>query len=158
MRKTLPSKLTDGRIRHGAYATPDSYGPCGAFDIFGPRGGRLHIIASYDESWEHVSVSVMHRLPNWDEMCYVKNLFWDEEETVIQFHPPKSEYVNCHANCLHLWKPVLGQIKTPESWRVGPKTGETHDEREAKIQDYFSRQRTGAAMPAGPELSERHDD
>lgn len=40
-------------------------------------------------AWEHVSVSLAHRCPSWEEMCFVKSLFWKEEETVIQFHPKK---------------------------------------------------------------------
>jgi len=37
-------------------------------------------------------------------MCFVKALFWRSDETVIQFHPPESEYVNDHPHCLHLWR------------------------------------------------------
>jgi hypothetical protein len=53
--------------------------------------------------WEHVSVS-SKTIPSWDEMCYVKSLFWDNEESVIQVHPKKSEYVNLAKTCLHLWR------------------------------------------------------
>lgn len=73
--------------------------------------------------WDHVSVSIPteNRCPTWEEMCFVKSLFWDGEDTVIQFHPPESEYVNNHKFCLHLWKPVGEQIKTPPSIMVGTK-------------------------------------
>lgn len=64
----------------------------------------LHVIASSDGGWEHVSVSHRYRNPNWEEMCFIKNLFFDENETVIQFHPKKSEYVDIHKTCLHLWR------------------------------------------------------
>lgn len=63
--------------------------------------------------WEHVSVSLYNRLPTWDEMCLVKSLFWDEEETVIQFHPKKSQYVNQHPFCLHLWKKIGVDAELP---------------------------------------------
>lgn len=46
-------------------------------------------------------------------MCYIKSLFWDDEEVVIQYHPKKSEYVNLHPYCLHLWKPIGIEIPTP---------------------------------------------
>ena len=46
-------------------------------------------------------------------MCKVKDLFWGEEETVLQFHPRKSEYVNAHPRCLHLWKQVGVDVKLP---------------------------------------------
>lgn len=59
------------------------------------------------ESWEHVSVSVYpkaKRLPSWREMQVIKDLFWRKDETVVEFHPAESEYVNVY-DCLHLWKP-----------------------------------------------------
>jgi hypothetical protein len=37
-------------------------------------------------------------------MCFVKGLFWDDEDVAIQFHPAKSEYVNFHPFALHLWR------------------------------------------------------
>lgn len=66
---------------------------------------RLNVVASIDDGWEHVSVSLQHRQPTWDEMCFVKRKFWEDEEMIIQYHPKKSEYVNVHKYCLHLWKP-----------------------------------------------------
>jgi hypothetical protein len=56
------------------------------------------------EGWEHVSVSLANRCPTWDEMCFVKQLFWKDDETVLQFHPPKSDYINNMPYCLHLWR------------------------------------------------------
>ena len=69
--------------------------------------------------WEHVSVSRRDRCPTWDEMCLVKALFWDEEDCVIQYHPPRSEYVNNHPNCLHLWRPIGVSLPMPPSIMVG---------------------------------------
>ena len=54
-------------------------------------------------------------------MCFVKNLFWGEDETVVQFHPPKSEYVNNHPYCLHLWRNTRTGYKLPPSILVGIK-------------------------------------
>lgn len=51
---------------------------------------RLHavaIIASWGGGWEHVSVSLSNRCPTWEEMCMVKDIFWGEDECVIQFRP-----------------------------------------------------------------------
>jgi hypothetical protein len=72
----------------------------------------------FSNGWEHVSVSGW-RCPNWEEMCYVKDLFWYEEELVVQFHPPKSRYINCHPTCLHLW--ARKDVPQPPSDLVGPK-------------------------------------
>lgn len=46
-------------------------------------------------------------------MCKVKDLFWDEEDVVVQFHPRKSEYVDNHKYCLHLWRKAGVDIETP---------------------------------------------
>lgn len=67
----------------------------------------LHVIASDWGTWQHVSVSLANRCPNWREMSFVKDLFWDEEEECIQFHPKRSQYVNFMEHCLHIWKPPI---------------------------------------------------
>ena len=66
-----------------------------------------------ETGWDHVSVSLRNRCPNWEEMSLVKNIFWDEDETVVQFHPKKQEYVNFHPYCLHMWKRVDKDIELP---------------------------------------------
>ncbi len=81
----------------------------------------LRCIVSDQAGWEHVSVSLRSRCPTWGEMCAIKNLFWDEDEVVVQFHPAKSDYVNCHPYCLHLWRPVGGVFPMPPAEMVGPR-------------------------------------
>lgn len=127
MRKTVPDKLEAGRFTTGWMASDASYGFYGAFEIQGPCGAALRIVASggdadlkVSEGWEHVSISTQRRPPNWQEMCFVKTLFWEPEETVIQFHPPESSYVNNHPHCLHLWKPPF-EVRLPPSILVGIK-------------------------------------
>jgi len=125
MRNILPSILELGRKTDGHLATTIHDGCVGMFHILGPCGQTLRIISSgtgeHCMGWEHVSISLQNRCPNWIEMCFVKNLFWDEEEAVMQLHPPKSDYVNIAKTCLHLWKPINAQIPLPPSIMVGPK-------------------------------------
>jgi hypothetical protein len=53
-------------------------------------------------------------------MCFIKDTFWDGEDCVMQLHPPRSEYVNNHPYCLHLWRPTDGRvIPQPPSIFVG---------------------------------------
>lgn len=87
------------------------------------------IIASWGGGWEHVSVSPYkhHIIPSWDDMCYIKNLFWNEDECVVQYHPPKSQYVNMMPNCLHLWKPVGHEFEMPPSILTGLRDGQTRE-------------------------------
>ena len=86
MLSSVPDKLERGRFREGAYGSDESYGFYDAFEIQGPCGERLRIISSaWDETgWEHVSVSTRRRPPNWQEMCFVKDLFWDEEDGTVR--------------------------------------------------------------------------
>lgn len=119
-------KLEPYRVRNGFFASQPGE-DAGAFTIPGPRGENLRIIASsgdpsIDVHWEHVSVSLRHRTPTWEEMCYVKSLFWDEEETVMQLHPPKSRWINNHRYCLHLWRPLQAMIPLPPDETVGNKS------------------------------------
>lgn len=90
----------------------------GAFFIKRLGCKDLFIIANSGNDWDHVSVSCRGSVPTWEDMCFVKSLFWDEDETVVQFHPRKSEYVNFANNCLHLWKFNDGDFPTPPSWMV----------------------------------------
>lgn len=94
----------------------------GAAIVRGPCGRNLAVIFSDGQDWEHVSVSLEKRMriPNWQEMCYIKDLFWDEEDCVVQYHPPKSQYVNCCPNCLHLWRTIMEVMPTPDPNLVGP--------------------------------------
>lgn len=61
-----------------------------------------------EDGWEHVSVSPKkpHKIPSWNDMCQLKDIFFKDDEEVLQLHPKKSEYVNIAENCLHLWKPI----------------------------------------------------
>lgn len=113
----VPNKYRFREQSH-PYGSDDSLGNCGAFVV--PFNGFLiNVLASDGEGWEHVSASYSSRCPNWQEMCFLKDLFWDAEDIVIQFHPRASEYVNRHPYTLHLWRPIGVEIPTPPRELVG---------------------------------------
>lgn len=91
----------------------------GIFNIPLPSGETAGVVISNGGGWEHVSVSIKGRCPRWQEMCFIKQLFWEDEEEVIQYHPKKSEYVNLHPYCLHLWRPIGVELPTPPKEFVG---------------------------------------
>lgn len=64
------------------------------------------VIYSTGAGWEHVSVAPFKKsvTPSWDDMCFIKELFWKDNEAVIQIHPKKEDYINNVENCLHLWR------------------------------------------------------
>ncbi len=76
-------------------------------------GQKLRVIASNGFGWDHVSVSHKKRCPTWHEMNRIKEIFFDEDDVVIQFHPPKKDYVNVHPFCLHLWRSHTDPIQLP---------------------------------------------
>jgi len=106
------------RVKTGHMGSDDTYGNNGYF-IIPHESYELKVIASDGEGWEHVSVSLPTRTPNWKQMCFIKDLFWEKTDCVIQYHPPESEYVNNHEHCLHLWRPIEQTIPTPPSILVG---------------------------------------
>ena len=126
MRKIIPDRLSKARVRTGGYGSDDTFGMNGAFRLIGPNGALLVIMASDGEApaadgWEHVSVSLANRCPNWPEMCAVKSLFWEPEETVVQFHPPESSYISNHPYTLHLWRDTRDEHRLPPPILVGVK-------------------------------------
>lgn len=119
------------RLVGGPYGSRKKDGNNGAFLIPAPDGLvvlryndgtvplALTVIASDGEGWEHVSVSTPQRCPTWREMDRVKRLFWDDEDTVMQFHAPRSMWVSTHPYTLHLWRPTNTEISLPPPILVG---------------------------------------
>lgn len=95
----------------------------GSFFVPAPGGEILFIIAAdgTETGWEHVSLharrkhrtTITQHTPTWDHMCFVKGLFWEPTEAVMQLHPAEEDYVNCHPHVLHLWKPVGQPVPMP---------------------------------------------
>lgn len=119
------------RATRGPLASDSSIGNNGFFFIPHPKVKDYYIVvvASNSGGWDHLSVSInsehaknkTKRCPTWEEMCFVKGLFWDEKATVIQYHPAKDDYINNHPACLHLWRPQNDDIPTPPPEMVGLK-------------------------------------
>lgn len=81
----------------------------------------MTVVASDQTGWDHVSVSLPSITPTWSMMCFVKDLFWEDHEVVVQYHPKKEDYVNLHKHCLHMWRIQTDAIPIPPTWMVGPK-------------------------------------
>lgn len=125
---------------HPFLGSDSSYGNNGFFIIPHNRISLYYYQCQVSDGmgWHHVSVSLIkevsvqhtkgrakwikqtvERCPTWEEMCYIKSLFWDDEDSVMQLHPPKSQWVNNHPYCLHLWKPDQAEIPLPLQIMVG---------------------------------------
>lgn len=120
------------RVLKGPMGSNESYGTNGCFVIKHPKINEYfyQVIASVGMGFEHVSVTlhskkrIVDRCPTWGEMCWIKDVFWDKTDWVVQYHPPESEYVNQAKTCLHLWRPTDAELPVPDSILVGFKETE----------------------------------
>lgn len=78
-------------------------------------GDIWHIRISDGLGWRHLSISNAQRsvMPTWSIMCRAKDLFFGDDELVVQYHPPKADYVNDHQFCLHLWQSLDEPMPAP---------------------------------------------
>jgi hypothetical protein len=79
-----------------------------------------YICASNGGGWDHVSITRYdEKIPKWGEMCNVKDMFFEKHETVVQFHPKETEYIDNCRYCLHLWRNQDDELQLPPSIFVG---------------------------------------
>jgi len=68
---------------------------------------KLRVMAGVEENggqrWLHVSMSHPKRMPTYDDMCYLKKFWFGEEALAVEIHAPKSQHINHHPTCRHLW-------------------------------------------------------
>ncbi len=69
--------------------------------------------------WHHISMSIKHRYPTWDEILDARYTFFPDTAEVVQILPPKAEYVNIHKNCFHLYSPVNGRMFRTDEFEKG---------------------------------------
>ena len=108
--KSLEEISADRRINLTKSVNPNElWGDCSV------NGIKCSLIASWYGGWEHVSIAPYDKkiTPSWNDMCKLKNMFWSEDEAVVQIHPRKQDYVNAAKNCLHLWKPIEQELPLP---------------------------------------------
>ena len=125
MREVMPLDLQGHRI-FGLDTDHPTDWRHGAYEVLASTGETLRLISSHGYGWEHVSVSVRRkkpRVPNWSEMAWVRDLFWTDEESVFQFHPPKKDYVNFNEFVLHLWRHTDFVFPLPPKWMIAPYDG-----------------------------------
>lgn len=121
-------RITNGRDTR--FNTDSSYGMNGAFQIRYAKDNAIEFFVIVSDGsgmvdnvpWEHVSARARRvngagrayeRVPSWEEMCWLKELFWRDDEVAVQYHPKKSDYVNLHPHVLHLWRFTGGDMPTP---------------------------------------------
>jgi hypothetical protein len=83
-------------------------GPAGSLPAMGGtkayRMGACQILVSPGHDGWHLSISRPDRLPSWEELRDARYALVPEDVTMAMFLPPRSEYVNVHETCLHLYE------------------------------------------------------
>ncbi len=125
MRKS-PNTLVEKyrRSKAGLLSSSVLNGNNGIFVI--PRNGvRLLCVVSDQLGWDHISVTVktkkmtqIKRCPTWDELSFLKDLFFEPEEVVVQLHVPDADHISVHDYCLHLWRKQGQEHPLPPSLMV----------------------------------------
>ena len=119
----VPNQFRIRPKEHRILGSEDEAGNNGMFKIPLEDGVFAYALATDGLGWQHVSVHIVdngkEELPTWEEMCLIKDMFWDKEARVVQYHPPHSEYVNDHETTLHLWRPIAVKIPAPPKEFVG---------------------------------------
>ncbi len=125
MRQHSMRTMEQYRMEHsGPFPTKHRSGVTGFY-----QAEILRIIASngtngdgqVEVPWDHVSVSTEHRCPTWEEMEWVREQFFKDDELVLQFSVPRDEEaVNHHPYCLHMWKHHDQVVVVPPPILVGP--------------------------------------
>lgn len=90
-----------------------------------PRKGNFRgfyqVIATDGAGWDHISVCLLdsnfnfrERTLTWDEMCEIKDIFFKNNETTVEFHPREEDYIDEHPWVLHMWKSTAEAFPIPK--------------------------------------------
>lgn len=118
VRHTPNLRVERSRLTTGPDASTPADGNNGAF-VLRIRSVDLLCLASDGMGWDHVSVTLLvehrwqQRTPTYDELEAVRSAFFHDDECVLMYSVPKSEHVNVHPYCLHLWRPQDQAIPRP---------------------------------------------
>lgn len=73
---------------------------------------RLFVIGTIEchdgKFWAHLSCSRIDRLPSWDDLKLMRNVFLGNTKKAVQILPPEAEHVNIYSNVLHLYHGLDG--------------------------------------------------
>ncbi len=72
------------------------------------RDNRMSVLASIaveldEKQWLHLSIAHPSRMPTYKELVYLKRHWAGEDRKCIMVFPPRTEHVDFHHFCLHLF-------------------------------------------------------
>lgn len=66
--------------------------------------GKCFVIVAKEDNCWHLSISKKDKLPSYQNLKDARYKFLPNDVVMAQIFPPKSEFVNVHPYCLHLWE------------------------------------------------------
>ena len=95
------------------------------------QSDKALVQATIVNGWEHLGVSFKNKIPSWECMEEMKELFFKDDEECFQIHPKLDNYVNNNEYTLHIWRPIEGMKQIPPSILVGFRPNHTEEDLEA---------------------------
>ena len=68
------------------------------------RMGRCQVFVSIDNGKYHLSISCDGFIPSYNEIKEARYRYCPDGIYMAEIFPPKSEFVNLHKYCRHLWQ------------------------------------------------------
>lgn len=84
--------------------------------------------------WEHLSVSFKNKIPSWEVMNEMKEMFFKDDEDAFQYHPKKDDYINNNEYTLHIWRPLETTIPVPPHITVGIRPTHLEEDKKAVME------------------------
>lgn len=53
--------------------------------------------------WLHVSFACNNKMPDYSDISFIKQQFFGDDLKAIMVFPKRTEHINLHQYCLHLW-------------------------------------------------------
>jgi hypothetical protein len=109
--RLLPADAHSPRVLPAAWRRVEPVAQVPHALVFERKCGLRVILGVEDHGtgrWLHVSFARSYRLPGWDDLREVKDLFVGPDKLAVQVLPPADQYVNAHRFCLHLWRRLDG--------------------------------------------------
>ena len=112
-------------IDSAARAKTEHGHPFDRFDVFQVRSSEILVGTTTDEAWESISIIVKRdhpsqgfsqRRPNWREIDWIRNLFWEPWERVDIATLPQADGLQDH-RILQMIRPADGWAQWPEMFR-----------------------------------------
>jgi hypothetical protein len=91
------------RIRYGRLGSDESFEANGYF-LVPYKDEYLLCLISDAGGWDHVNISLPHRTPNWNEIEFVRDTFFDAKDVVVIYSPPRLKPFLSNPNHIHLWR------------------------------------------------------